>query len=242
MHAVFPGGGGAVSASSGGGAPPRTATARPEEMRPRLRGWSHLAAAPIWLVLTAVLLAIAAGNAGRQVALLVYGAASVVLFAVSGAYHAGRWSPGVRRLLRRLDHGNIFVLVAATYTPIVLTLLDGAWRVSLLSAVWGVALVGFGVEVSTLAVPRSLLALWYLALGWVSLIAMPLIATVVGAGGLTLLLVAGALYTTGAVFYALRRPNPLPRWFGYHELFHVLVIAANALFFAFMVSYVARRA
>jgi hemolysin III len=202
--------------------------------RPRLRGWSHLVAAVPWAVGTVVLVALAAGHPGRQAGLALYGAASVWLFGVSGLHHVVTWSPRRRAALRRLDHANIFVLVAATYTPVMLTLTSPAWGISIVITVWALALAGAGASLTRMVLPRGALAGLYLLLGWVSVVAMPVIAAAIGVGGMALLLGAGLLYSAGAAAYALRRPALNPSWFGYHELFHALVIAANAMFFTFM--------
>jgi hemolysin III len=207
----------------------------PTARRPRLRGWSHLVVALPWVVGTVVLVSLAGGHPARQAGVALYGAASVWLFAVSGLYHVVTWPPQRRAALRRLDHANIFVLVAATYTPVMLTLTSPAWGIPVVTAVWLLASAGITVTFTRIAVPRGALAGLYLLLGWVSVVAMPVIAGAVGIGGLMLLLGAGVLYSAGAVAYALRRPALVPDWFGYHELFHALVIAANALFFVFMV-------
>jgi hemolysin III len=188
-----------------------------------------------WMVGTVVLVRLAAGHPARQAGLALYGAASVWLFGVSGLYHVVTWSPRHRAVLRRLDHANIFVLVAATYTPVMLTLTSPAWGISIVTVVWVLAVAGIAVSLTPLTLPRGALAGLYLLLGWVSIVAMPVIAAAVGIGGLMLLLGAGLLYSAGAAAYALRRPALAPAWFGYHELFHALVIAANALFFVFMV-------
>ncbi len=182
-----------------------------------------------------MLVLLAGGHPARQAGLALYGAASVWLFAVSGVYHVVTWSPRPRAALRRLDHANIFVLVAATYTPVMLTLTSPAWGVAIVATVWVLAAAGISVSLSPVTMPRGVLAGLYLLLGWVSVVAIPVIAAAVGVGGLLLLLGAGLLYSAGAVAYALRRPTLAPGWFGYHELFHALVIAANALFFVFMV-------
>lgn len=209
--------------------------------RPHLRGWSHAVATAPAAVGTVILVVLARGHVGRQFALALYGVSSVVLFGVSGLYHVGTWSPRRRALLRRLDHANIFLLVAATYTPVTLSLLNGAWMITIISTVWGLALLGICLVVPTLRVPRGLLAGCYLLQGWVAIAALPVITGVVGGGGLALMLAGGLLYTVGALAYAFKWPNPVPRWFGYHEVFHLFVIAANALFFTFMVAEVARR-
>ena len=211
------------------------------DLKPRLRGWSHLAAVIPAAAMTVILIALAHGHVGRQFALLTYGLTSVTLFAVSGVYHAFTWAPPRRAVLRRLDHANIFLLVAGTYTPVVLTLLSGAWMITLIAMVWAIAVVGIALIVPAMRLPRQVQAGLYVMQGWVAIIALPVIAGVVGAGGLALLLVAGGLYTVGALAYAFRWPTIVKGWFGYHEVFHVFVIAANATFFSFMVAEVARR-
>jgi hemolysin III len=203
--------------------------------RPRLRGWSHLLATLPWAAGTVALAGLASGHPGRQAALALYGAASVWLFGISGVYHVVTWSPHPRAVLRRLDHANIFVLIAATYTPVMLTLTSPAWGISIVAAVWALAAAGVAVSTTRVALPRWGVAGLYLLIGWVSVIAIPVVTEAVGFGGLMLLLGAGLLYSLGAIAYALRRPVLAPSWFGYHELFHVLVVAANALFFVFMV-------
>ncbi len=203
--------------------------------RPRLRGWSHLVATVPWLGGTVALVALAAGHPGRQLAVAVYGTASVWLFLISGLYHVITWSPRRRAMLRRLDHANIFVLVAATYTPVMLTLTARAWGVSVVATVWTLAVAGIAVSMSRVALPRWALAGLYLAVGWVAVAATPVLVAAVGTGGMLMILGAGLLYSAGAVAYALRRPSLAPAWFGYHELFHMMVICANALLFSFMV-------
>jgi hemolysin III len=207
----------------------------PVARRPRLRGWSHLVATVPWTLGLVALVALAGGHPGRQVALALYGAASVWLFLVSGLYHVITWPPRRRAVLRRLDHANIFVLVAATYTPVMLTLTGRALGISIVTAVWVLAAAGVGVSMSRIAMPRWLLAALYVLLGWLGVVAMPAITAAVGVGGLMILVGAGLIYSAGAVAYALRRPSLWPAWFGYHELFHAFVLAANGLFFAFMV-------
>ena len=204
--------------------------------RPRLRGWSHLAAVVPTIVLTVLLVVLARGGVWVKLALALYGLASVQLFAVSGIYHAFPWSPRLKARLRRIDHANIFVLVAATYTPICVALLGVAWMASILGTVWGLALIGIAVVVPSRRIPRWVTALCYLLQGWVAIVALPVITSAAGGAGLAMILVAGALYTGGALVYTFRRPRLWPTVFGYHEIFHVMVIAANAVFAAFMLS------
>jgi hemolysin III len=203
-------------------------------VRPRLRGWSHLGAVGPALVATAILVWLARGDVGRQLALLVYGASSVALFTVSGLYHVGTWSPRVRARWRRLDHSTIFLLIAGTYTPITLTVLDGAWKWAIFSVVWGLAIAGGAMVASPLRVRRAVLAATYVAIGWVAVVALPVIAQSMSVTAFALMLAAGAAYSLGAACYATQRPRLSPRWFSYHEVFHVLVITANALFYTVM--------
>jgi hemolysin III len=206
-------------------------------VKPLLRGYSHAVAAVVGGLGTAFLLARTAGDAPKLISVLVYGVSLVVLFGVSALYHVGTWSPARRALLRRLDHANIFVFIAGTGTPVAVNVLDGGWRVAVLVTLWGAALGGAVAVAPVLRIPRGVLTGMYLLMGWVCLVAMPQVAGRVGAGAL-LLAGGGALYSVGAVMYALRRPRLWPRVFGYHEAFHLLVIAASCLFYAFVVAFV----
>lgn len=207
-------------------------------VKPLLRGYSHAAAAPLAAVATAILLFMTSGDVTRQVAFGIYGFTLILLFTGSATYHIGRWSDQVREVLRRLDHSNIFVFIAGTYTPIAAVLLSGWWRVGVLVTVWALAAAGSGIAISGLAVPRKLFTGMYLLVGWVSVAAVPAILVRVGMQGGALILVGGVLYSIGAVFYALRRPVLWRRVFSFHELFHVFVIGASAVFLAFMLLYV----
>jgi hemolysin III len=198
--------------------------------KPLLRGLSHEIAAAIalfaWLAL-----ALAAGSGRARVAANVYGASLFTLFVVSAAYHRRTWAPRARLLMRRLDHSAIFVLIAGTYTPFCL-LLPPATGVPLLAVVWGGAIAGVVQSVLWPRAPKPLVAAVYVLLGWVIVPVLPALHAAIGGGGMSLLLAGGAAYTLGAVVYALRRPDPFPRVFGYHEVFHALVVAAAACHFA----------
>jgi len=169
---------------------------------------------------------------------IVFGVGVTAMFAVSGFYHVITWTPVVRRRLARLDHATVYGLIAATYTPFGLLVLTGAWRVTILAVVWSGAALAILLKLFWVAAPKWLSASIALALGWTSVAAMPEIAPRIGLGGLLLVAAGGLLYTAGAVVYALRRPNPAPRVFGYHELFHTLVIAAVGLQYAAIAFYV----
>jgi hemolysin III len=206
--------------------------------KPLLRGYLHLGAAVLAVIGTIALLILATGDPLKQVTLAVYGLSSVWLFGMSALYHIGRWEPGREMILRRLDHANIFILIAGTYTPIAFNVMTGWWRIGILTTVWGLALGGVIAAAPRLHLPRWVMVALYLTIGWVALAAIPEIARNLGLGAILTLVLGGVLYTLGALAYAFKRPNPWPRVFGYHEVFHLCTIAANAVFFAFMVIYV----
>lgn len=197
------------------------------DVKPRLRGWIHFVAAPLSLAASIVLLVLAPTPA-TKVASAVYLAASFILFAVSALYHLFYWSPRAKVLLRRLDHSNIFLLIAGTYTPITVALLTGSQRVILLSIVWSGAVLGILINLFWPAAPRWLSTLIYVILGWTALWYLPTFWRVGSPAIVWLLIAGGVLYTVGAVVYAGRRPDPWPSWFGFHEIFHSFTVLAWA--------------
>jgi hemolysin III len=208
-----------------------------EELRPLLRGVTHAYA--FWAALVAaVVLTVLAGPGVPRVSAIVYGGGLCALFAASGTYHRWRWNPRWRPLLRRIDHSTIFVFIAASYTPVALIVMHGTLRWVILAAVWSGALIGVVLSVAWITAPRILSAACYLALGWVALAAMPQLVDRLDVAPLVLLAAGGVLYTVGAVVYATKRPNPWPRTFGFHEVFHALVIAAAAVQFVAMAGWV----
>jgi hemolysin III len=150
------------------------------------------------------------------------------MLGVSALYHRVVWPPAPRRWIRRLDHAAIFLLIAGTYTPFGLVALDGSWRVTVLAIAWTGALAAIVLKVAWIDAPRWVAALVAVCLGWVGVVALPEVHASVGLTPLMLLGVGGLLYSAGAIIYALRRPDPAPSIFGYHELFHALVVAAAA--------------
>ena len=202
-----------------------------EQVKPRWRGVLHQYASPGALV-AGVALVVAAPGALAKSAVGIYAAALTGLFTVSALYHRVDWRPPARRWMRRLDHSMIFVLIAATYTPFGLLVLDGVWTTAVLVGIWGGALAAIVLKLSWVDSPKWVTALIGLALGWVGVATLPALARGAGAGAIALLVTGGLLYSAGAVIYALRRPDPSPAVFGYHEIFHVLVVAAAALHFA----------
>ena len=208
-----------------------------DELIPRMRGVTHAWA--MWFALVAcVVLAIYAPTGLARAAALVYGIGMCALFAASGLYHRWRWNPRWRPLLRRIDHSTIFIFIAASYTPVTLLVLDGPVQVIVLISVWVGALAGVAMSVAWITAPRALVAACYLTLGWVSIITIPQLATKLGVAPFVLFVTGGLLYTVGAVIYATRRPNPWPRTFGFHEIFHALVIAAATVHFVAMAGWV----
>lgn len=197
--------------------------------KPLLRGWSHALAAAGALALTIVFCWLSRNDGPRLLALLIYGLSMIELYTVSATYHIGRWRPATRRVLRAVDHANIFVLIAGTYTPLCAVLLAGWVRVAMLVAIWVLALTGIGLAVVNERLPRWVNASLYVGMGWVAVLVLPALWAAMR-WGVALLVLGGALYTVGAVIYARKRPNPFPRVFGYHEVFHLFVIAGSAAF------------
>jgi hemolysin III len=207
-------------------------------VKPRLRGVFHQWAFFVAVVAGVVLVLLA--PAGRATfATAVYATSVVGLFGVSALYHRIDWaSASARRWMRRIDHSMIFFLIAGTYTPFALLVLDGALATAILIAVWAGALAGIVLNLVWVDAPKPVTAVVYVALGWVAIAAFPDLASELGPVAVGLVAAGGVLYTLGAVVYALRRPDPAPAVFGYHEIFHLLVIAAAALQYAAIAFYV----
>jgi hemolysin III len=223
-----PGGGDGIDGGLGG-AVEQAVEQVVEAVRPRLRGWLHVAGAALSLVTGPLLLAVAAPGLPRAVT-AVYAASVTLMFATSALYHRRytSWSPRALGVMTRLDHSMIFVLIAGTYTPFAALALQGTAREVVLAVVWGGALLGIGFRVLAPGAPRWSTVPLYTALGWVAAFVFPQLHQGAGAGVLVLLAVGGVLYSVGGVVYALGRPNPYPRWFGHHEIFHALTLLAFA--------------
>ena len=208
-----------------------------EEVIPRLRGLLHAHATWVAAVAAIVLIAIAPTAAARWAA-VIYGAAMIALFGFSALYHRWHGNPRWKPWLRRMDHATIFVFIAASYTPVALLVLEPPMRTIVLVSVWAGAALGVALSLAWISAPRLLSAVTYLAVGWVAVIALPELLDRVGAAPLVLLVAGGALYSAGAIVYAIRKPNLWPRTFGFHEVFHALVIAAAAAHFIAMAGWV----
>jgi hemolysin III len=207
------------------------------EVIPRLRGVLHAYA--FWLAAVAAVALTALAPDGRaQVASAIYGAGLCALFAASGLYHRWRWSPRWKPLLRRVDHSTIYVFIAASYTPVGLLVLTGTLQVVVLASVWAGAALGVAFALAWIDAPRALVAATYLAVGWVAIVAVPELLRVAGVAAFVLFVTGGVLYSAGATVYAARRPDPWPRTFGFHEIFHALVVAAAVVHFIAMAGWV----
>lgn len=191
---------------------------------PKLRGWFHLGATPIVIIASLVLFILS--KSSFKFAVAIYSLTAILLFSVSALYHRVPWSPAKKKIWRRFDHANINLLIAGSYTPFAVTLLEGRDRTILLSVVWIGAAAGVAMRVFWLGAPRWLYVANYLVLGWVAVAYMPQLYR---AGGLWILLpiiIGGLFYSVGAIFYALKRPGREAKYFGFHELFHIFVLAA----------------
>ena len=204
--------------------PDATAIADSPLAKPRFRGLSHLLAFSSALTLAPLLIVFTPGIADRFI-MAIYAVSIVGLFGISALYHRNHWSERGTLIMRRLDHSMIFVAIAATHTPIALIALPSVQGWTLFGIVWGGAVVGIAGRLFATNAPFWMVALPYVVVGWSSLTVVTAVWDSLGISASILLFVGGSLYTFGAVIYALQRPNPWPKYFGYHEIFHVLTIA-----------------
>ncbi len=208
-----------------------------ERVKPRLRGvlhqWAFFLAIPLGVVLVVV-----TETTRARIAAAVFAASVVLMFGASALYHIPEWAPRPRAWLRRLDHAGIYCLIAGTYTPVGLFVLHGTWQTAVLAIVWAGAGTAIFIRLFWVTAPKWLSAVVAILLGWVGVVALPKIVSGAGWGCMFLILGGGILYSLGAVVYATRRPDPWPAVFGYHELFHLMVIVAVALQYAAIAFYV----
>jgi hemolysin III len=208
--------------------------------KPRLRGVSHQVAAFVFPVL-GVAATLAARSAGDKVAVGIYTAGITGMYATSACYHRGDWTPPAKRRMRRLDHSMILVGIASTYTPVAAIGLSRTTASVILAVVWSLAIAGALVRNLWLDAPRWVTASIYIGVGWAALAVSPIMWTELGAEIFVLLMVGGLVYSMGALVYCLRRPDPVPGVFGYHEVFHALVLLAGLVFYAAVILLVGRR-
>ena len=204
---------------------------------PLLRGYLHLAGA-IVAPFALILLLIIADSPRGMVGGAIFGASLIVLYSTSATYHIPPWGRRMRRFMSRLDRSVIFVFIAGTYAPFTLRIMSNAWGIPVLSVVGGLALVGFIVSLAAPMPPRWVRVGLYLTLGWISIVAITELIRSLPGEALALLVLSGILFSVGGATYATRRPDPFPRVFGYHEVFHTLQVTATALIYAVVAIYV----
>ena len=196
-------------------------------IKPKLRGWIHAITAPLAFA-ACIVLTVLAPTTTLKIGSAVYLACSLLLFANSGVYHIsnGHFPVKVSQLLRRIDHANIYLLIAGTYTPLALALMTPDHQRLVLGIIWTGAVIGMVANVCWITAPRWLFTILYVVLGWVAVWFIPELYRAGGAAIVILIASGGVIYTLGAVVYALKKPDPLPRWFGFHEIFHACTVAA----------------
>ncbi len=197
----------------------------PRPRKPLMRGWLHLGFVPAILVAGLVLTAVAPTLEGR-IGVAVWTLCGVQLFGTSAAYHRGSWRPSTLAVFRRIDHSNIFIFIAGTYTPLTLTLLDGTSQWALLTLIWGLGIAGMVFRTCWPGAPRWLYTLLYVAMGWAALGWLGQFWSAGGPAVVTLIVIGGLIYSLGAIAYGTQRPRLSPRYFGFHEVFHACTIAA----------------
>ena len=195
-----------------------------DDVKPSWRGWIHTGVLPI-AVAGGVVLVVLADGLTAKIAASVFFASSILLFGTSAIYHRFNWKPKAKKALKRFDHANIFLLIAGSYTPITLLALPQEKGLLLIVAIWATALLGIGFRVFWLGAPRWLYVIIYIVMGWAAVVYLPDFINV-NLAMMVLILAGGLMYTLGAVFYALKRPNPIPGHFGFHEIFHSFTVLA----------------
>ena len=196
-----------------------------DAIRPRLRGWLHAGIFPV-AVAAGIVLVVLTPDRRVRIAVAVFVGTAALMFGVSALYHRGNWSPRVYGILKRFDHANIFLIIAGSYTPFSVVLLPRGPARTLLWIVWTGALIGVAFRILWVGAPRWLYVPVYVALGWVALVYLPQFWRNADVAVLALVIIGGVLYTLGGLVYGLKRPDPSPRWFGFHEVFHALTVAA----------------
>lgn len=189
-----------------------------QALKPRMRGWLHAGAVPAAVIAGLILVLLAPPE--LRVAAVVYALSTVLLFGISATYHRGTWGPKTHGVLKRMDHATIFVFIAGTYTPLALTVVGGSAGTMLLWIVWFTALAGIIFKVAWITAPRWLTVPIYIAMGWAVVFFIPDILSNGGLAIFLLIATGGLCYCTGAVIYGIKRPNPSPKFFGFHEIFH----------------------
>jgi hemolysin III len=204
-----------------------TASTGRSDGRPWLRGWFHAAMAPLAVLGAWVLWNAAGPSPLKRASVVVFSACMIGLYTTSSLYHLAPWSERGRYIMSRFDVAMIQLFIAGTFTPVALHALTGAWRVWSLVVAWAIAVTGAGLAASPVRAPRWVATAGFIGMGWLSVVPLTKMISALPWEGLGLIALGGLLYTTGAIVYARKRPDPLPAWFGYHEIFHLFVVAAS---------------
>ena len=210
------------------------------QVKEPVNAWSHLltcAAAIVGLIYLVV--TYSEQTAGKLSSLIIYGASMIVLFLASGLYHAIRTTPKKELWLRKFDHVSIFLLIAGTYTPMFAYGLHGAWQVTMLSVVWGLAGIGMILKLFFMGVPRWISTMLYLGLGWLAIVPLYKLAQGLPSGAILFMFLGGVAYTIGAIIYGTKKLDLIPGKFGFHEIFHMFVSTGSALHFVMIAFFVA---
>ena len=216
---------------------PRPSAAAVDPVPPYLRGWLHLICFFLSVPAGAVVIASAESDRARSAG-VVYALGMTAMFGVSAAYHRRRWSPEGRRRMRRIDHGTIFLMIAGSYTPLCLLALGGTMGSAALTAVWTAAAIGFALAMTGIAEKAVIGLVCYFGMGWAMVLALPELSRQLSTGEIGLLVAGGVVYTAGGIVLGTHRPNPSPRWFGYHEVWHAMVVVACACHYLTILSVV----
>ncbi len=207
--------------------------------REPVNGLTHLAAAVAAFLGVSLLILIARGDLLKQVSLIIYGTSLVSMFSASAAYHSFNTTTKGNLILKKLDHSAIYLLIAGSYTPICLNFFSGFWRLGFLGVIWAFAVIGITLKFAKINSPRWLSAGIYLLMGWLSILAVGEILSRMPPGAIAWLVVGGIFFTIGAAIYILKKPDPFPGVFGFHEIWHVFVILGAFSHFAVMAGYIA---
>lgn len=211
---------------------------RPLRMKDPISTWTHFVPFLAAIAGLVALILLSAGNASKVVTMTVFGASVILLYGASSLYHWARTTPRKELVLRKLDHMAIYLLIAGSYTPVLFYGLSGAWRWSMLPTVWGLAAVGMILKVWFIRAKRFITTAFYLALGWIALVPFAQLVRNLPTGAIALMLAGGLSYTVGAVIYATKWLNFVPNKFGFHEVFHLFIVAGTAIHYAMMVLYI----
>lgn len=207
-------------------------------MKDPVSTWTHFVPFLAAIAGLVALILLSAGNASKVVTMTVFGASAILLYGASSLYHWVRTTPRRELILRKLDHMAIYLLIAGSYTPVFFYGLTGAWRWAMLLTVWGLAAVGMVLKVWLIHVKRFISTAFYAALGWIALVPFVQLVRNLPTGAIALMLAGGLSYTAGAVIYATKWLNFVPNKFGFHEVFHLFIVAGTVMHFVMMVLYI----